>query len=72
MSSIIKNIPVLLAIILTVNANFVHAEIALIAHPSNVEQALTPEQVKHIFLGKTGNFPGGNKVVPVDQKMAAH
>lgn len=68
MSSIIKIIPVLSAISLAMNANFVHAEIALIAHPSNVEQALTTEQVKQIFLGKTGNFPGGNKVVPVDQK----
>ena len=43
------------------------AELAIIAHPSNPEAALTKKQVKLIFLGKKKSFPGGVEAKPVDQ-----
>ncbi len=43
------------------------AELAVIAHPSNPEAALTKKQVKLIFLGKKKSFPGGGEAKPVDQ-----
>lgn len=68
MRSFVKIIPALSGVILMMGINFAHAEIALIAHLDNPEKSLTSEQVKQIFLGKTGSFPAGHKAVPVDQK----
>ncbi len=68
MRSFVKITSLLPGVILAMGISGAHAEIALIAHPGNAEKSLTSEQVKQIFLGKTGNFPAGNKVVPVDQK----
>lgn len=68
MRSFIKTISALSGIILMMNINFAYAEIALIGHTGNPEKSLTSEQVKQIFLGKTGTFPAGHKAMPVDQK----
>lgn len=44
------------------------AKLAVVAHPSNAETKLTLEQVQDIYLGRTTIFPGGKRVVAVDQK----
>lgn len=44
------------------------AELAVIANPANPVAALSPEDIKLIYLGKRQEFPGGGAVKPVDQK----
>jgi ABC-type phosphate transport system substrate-binding protein len=43
------------------------AGVVVISHPSN-NATLTAKDLKRIFLGKTGIYPGGGKAVPLDQK----
>ena len=57
----------MVATFLFVLAGTALAELAVIAHPSNPEAALTKKQVKLIFLGKKKSFPGGGEAKPVDQ-----
>lgn len=57
----------LLALATTAAAG-VRAELAVIVNPASGDSALTADQVKDIYLGKTKKFPGGGEAVPVDQK----
>lgn len=57
----------LLALAVTAAAG-VRAELAVIVNPANAESALTADQAKDIYLGKTKKFPSGGEAVPVDQK----
>ncbi|NOX09238.1 MAG: phosphate ABC transporter substrate-binding protein [Gammaproteobacteria bacterium] len=43
------------------------AGVAVIVHPSNADSSLSSGVVKRIFLGKKSKFPGGGKVVAIDQ-----
>lgn len=43
------------------------AEVVIIGHPSNSTAELSKSEVKRIFLGKTKQFPNGEKAIPVDQ-----
>ncbi len=60
-------------LILLVSASFVlvcqaaSAETAVIVHPSN-SSTLDKTAISKIFLGKTKSFPGGESVLPVNQK----
>jgi ABC-type phosphate transport system substrate-binding protein len=44
-----------------------HAALAIIVHPSNSMAGITTEQAADIYLGKSGIFPNGQRVTPVDQ-----
>ena len=48
-----------------------HAEVAIVAHPSNPEFQLNIEEVRDIYLGKSTTFPKGGKATAVDQKDGA-
>jgi ABC-type phosphate transport system substrate-binding protein len=43
------------------------AQIVVIVSSDSPVAALSPAQVSDIFLSKTGTFPGGVQVVPIDQ-----
>ena len=45
-----------------------HAEIVLIAHPGNTQAQISLDTARDIYLGKVTTFPGGGKVIAVDQK----
>lgn len=61
----------LVAILACSVAAVARAELAVIAHPSNPEAALTQDQIKVIYLGKKKKFPAGGAVEPVDQTEAS-
>jgi len=42
-------------------------EVVIIVHPSNPLTEISVDDVKKIYLGKKKFFPGGSKVIPVDQ-----
>ena len=44
-----------------------HAALAIIVHPSNNMAGITADQAADIYLGKSGVFPNGQRVTPVDQ-----
>jgi len=44
-----------------------HAALAIIVHPSNNLSGITADQAADIYLGKSGVFPNGQRVTPVDQ-----
>jgi ABC-type phosphate transport system substrate-binding protein len=44
-----------------------HAALAIIVHPSNKMAGITADQAADIYLGKSGVFPDGQRVSPVDQ-----
>ncbi len=44
-----------------------HAALAIIVHPSNTMAGITADQAADIYLGKSGVFPNGQRVTPVDQ-----
>jgi len=44
-----------------------HAALAIIVHPSNNMSGITADQAADIYLGKSGVFPNGQRVTPVDQ-----
>jgi ABC-type phosphate transport system substrate-binding protein len=44
-----------------------HAALAIIVHPSNNMAGITANQAADIYLGKSGVFPNGQRVTPVDQ-----
>ena len=46
----------------------VWAEVVLIAHPSNAETQISLDTARDIYLGRVAMFPGGGKVIAVDQK----
>jgi len=43
------------------------ADLAVIAHPKNNIDRMTPQQVQDIFLGRTRTFPNGRFALPIDQ-----
>jgi ABC-type phosphate transport system substrate-binding protein len=43
------------------------AALAIIVHPSNNMAGITADQAADIYLGKSGVFPNGQRVSPVDQ-----
>jgi len=45
----------------------VHAEVAIIVHPSNTN-SLNSSEISRIFLGKKRSFPDGSEAIAVDQK----
>lgn len=45
----------------------VQAEVAVIVHPKNALDALTPQQVQDIFLGRARTFPNDRYALPIDQ-----
>ena len=45
-----------------------HAEIVLIAHPSNTQAQISLDTARDIYLGRMTMLPGGGKVIAVDQK----
>jgi ABC-type phosphate transport system substrate-binding protein len=47
------------------------ADFKLIVHPSNPATSLSRDEVSAMFLQKTTQWPGGAKVVPVDQTEGA-
>ena len=47
-----------------------YADIVIIVHPEN-DSALTPGDLKQIFLQKTKKFPNGEKVLPINQKFSS-
>lgn len=47
------------------------ADFKLIVHPSNPATGLSRDEVEAMFLQKTTQWPGGAKVVPVDQAEGA-
>ncbi len=44
-----------------------HAALAIIVHPSTNMSGITADQAADIYLGKSGVFPNGQRVTPVDQ-----
>ncbi|SMF55111.1 hypothetical protein SAMN02745866_03535 [Alteromonadaceae bacterium Bs31] len=48
-------------------SQFANAETAVIVHPSN-GVSLDKDSIGKIFLGKAKSFPGGESVLPVNQK----
>lgn len=56
----------LVAILAVANIS-AHAEVAVVVSSKSNVSSLTQEQAADIFLGKSGNFPGGEKATPVDQ-----
>ena len=44
-----------------------HAALAIIVHPGNNMSGITADQAADIYLGKSGVFPNGQRVTPVDQ-----
>jgi ABC-type phosphate transport system substrate-binding protein len=58
----------LLALLFVVSSS--QAEVAVIVHPKNVLDALSPQQVQDIFLGRARTFPNGRYALPIDQSSA--
>ncbi len=58
----------MLSVLLCGSTSWAQAELAVVVHPGNPATALDLEEVKRIFMGKSNNFPGGQKVTPVDQR----
>lgn len=52
--------------LLTTSINL-HAEVAVIVHPSN-SSTLDQNQIKRIFVGKMKSFPVGGEIIPIKQK----
>lgn len=57
----------LLPALLLLSATPAPAEVAVIAHPKNNLEALTPRETQDIFLGRTRTFPNGRPALPIDQ-----
>ena len=57
----------MMALLVFVSATWVHAEIAVIVHPSAGVDSLTDDDIARLFLGKGKNFPNGTQAVPVNQ-----
>lgn len=67
LNNIIKQIPIALVMFMLSSWSIhLHAEVAVIVHPSN-SSALTKNDVNRIFVGKMKAFPGGGKAEPVNQ-----
>ncbi len=49
-------------------SQFSFAQVVLIANPSAPSKSITVQQAANIFLGKANSFPGGGKVIPIDQE----
>ena len=43
------------------------AELVVIVHPGNSIEAISKEELRHIYLGKTKHFPNGLKIASIDQ-----
>ena len=54
-------------IFLWAGSSAAHAALAIIVHPSNNMSGITADQAADIYLGKSGVFPNGQRVSPVDQ-----
>lgn len=44
-----------------------YADLAIVTHPENAVTAISPQQVKRIFLGRESFLPDGNTAIPVEQ-----
>ncbi len=51
---------------LLIGAGLVHAELAVVVHPSNALTTISAKDVSRIYLGKARSFPGGGKVKPIN------
>ncbi len=58
-----------IALVLVFCSLAVHAELAVIVHPSNASE-LTKDDIQRIFLGKNRNFPSGGEAVPIAFEFA--
>ncbi|MDP2227403.1 MAG: hypothetical protein Q8J78_07985 [Moraxellaceae bacterium] len=47
-------------------ATLAHADMVLVANPSNSLSSLPQSQVSRLFLGQTGTFPDGSRAIPLD------
>lgn len=54
-------------VVLLLLVSTAHAENVIIVHPKNNLDALAPQAVQDIFLGRTRVFPNGKFALPIDQ-----
>ena len=59
--------PLLLGLVLSLGAGAASADVVVIVSARNPIGELTKNRVADIFLGKTNQFPDGEKAVPIDQ-----
>lgn len=50
---------------------FVQAGVVVVVGASSSVQALSADQAKHIYLGKTSTFPDGQEAIPIEQPEGA-
>ena len=55
------------ALVLSLTANLVLAEVVVVVSAKSAAGTLTAAQAADIFLGKSATFPSGGQAIPIDQ-----
>ena len=60
-------VPGILLFSLSLASAYSFAELVVIVHSGNSLEAISKDELRHIYLGKTRYFPNGLKIASIDQ-----